>query len=145
MLSGLLRQLEHLADLLTNIQKALGLYLERKRAAFPRFYFVGDEDLLEIIGNAKDPLKIQRHMNKMFAGIVALEMTGGATSDDDGEVKSKVEGADEQEVKVSFHLHEVYGVRRLVSACFSSLHLVAPSSPSSPTCTYLHLLAPTCT
>jgi hypothetical protein len=46
--------MERLADLLAKIQKALGEYLERQRSAFPRFYFVGDEDLLEIIGNSKD-------------------------------------------------------------------------------------------
>lgn len=48
------RTLEKLAEMLTKIQKALGEYLERQRSAFPRFYFVGDEDLLEIIGNSKD-------------------------------------------------------------------------------------------
>ena len=47
------RNLERLGDLLAKIQKALGEYLERERSAFPRFYFVGDEDLLEIIGNSK--------------------------------------------------------------------------------------------
>ena len=31
------RQLERLADLLNKIQKALGEYLERERASFPRF------------------------------------------------------------------------------------------------------------
>ena len=40
--------------MLAKIQKALGDFLEDQRAAFPRFYFVGDEDLLEIIGNTKD-------------------------------------------------------------------------------------------
>lgn len=44
--------LERLADLLGKIQKALGEYLEKERSSFPRFYFVGDEDLLEIIGIA---------------------------------------------------------------------------------------------
>ena len=51
---GVQKSLERLADLLAKIQKALGEYLERERPAFPRFYFVGDEDLLEIIGNSKD-------------------------------------------------------------------------------------------
>ncbi|KAL0081796.1 dynein heavy chain [Phycomyces blakesleeanus] len=63
------KSLERLADLLSKIQKALGEYLERERASFPRFYFVGDEDLLEIIGNSKDILRIQKHFKKMFAGI----------------------------------------------------------------------------
>jgi len=68
------RSLERLADLLNKIQKALGEYLEKERMAFPRFYFVGDEDLLEIIGNANDTLRIEKHLRKMFAGISGLVM-----------------------------------------------------------------------
>ncbi|GAM24388.1 hypothetical protein SAMD00019534_075630 [Acytostelium subglobosum LB1] len=64
--------MERLAELLGKIQKALGEYLERQRAAFARFYFVGDEDLLEIIGNSKDIVKIQKHFKKMFAGLANL-------------------------------------------------------------------------
>ena len=51
--AGAQRILERLADMLAKIQKALGEYLERERSSFPRFYFVGDEDLLEILGNSK--------------------------------------------------------------------------------------------
>jgi dynein heavy chain 1 len=29
-------------------------YLEQQRAEFSRFYFVGDDDLLEIVGNSKE-------------------------------------------------------------------------------------------
>src|ERR1051325_7476192 len=63
------KSLERLSDLLSKIQKALGEYLERERSSFPRFYFVGDEDLLEIIGNSKDVVRFQKHFKKMFAGI----------------------------------------------------------------------------
>lgn len=66
------RSLERLADLLNKIQKALGEYLERERVSFPRFYFVGDEDLLEIIGNSNDTLRVAKHLRKMFAGISGL-------------------------------------------------------------------------
>jgi dynein heavy chain 1 len=66
--------LERLADILAKIQKALGEYLERERSSFPRFYFVGDEDLLEILGNSKDLVRIQKHLKKMFAGIMAVEV-----------------------------------------------------------------------
>ncbi|KAJ7102434.1 dynein heavy chain protein 1 [Mycena belliarum] len=68
-IQGVQKSLERLADLLNKIQKALGEYLERERSSFPRFYFVGDEDLLEIIGNSKDILRIMKHLKKMFAGI----------------------------------------------------------------------------
>ncbi|EDV24404.1 uncharacterized protein TRIADDRAFT_24890 [Trichoplax adhaerens] len=71
-IQGVQRSLERLADLLGKIQKALGEYLERERASFPRFYFVGDEDLLDIIGNSKNVTKLQKHFKKMFAGVAAL-------------------------------------------------------------------------
>src|SRR6185369_4255731 len=70
-----LKSLERLAELLNKIQKALGEYLERERSSFPRFYFVGDEDLLEIIGNSKDVVRIQKHFKKMFAGISNIILT----------------------------------------------------------------------
>ena len=44
-----------------------------QRSGFARFYFVGDDDLLEIIGNSKDVKAVQRHFTKMYAGITALE------------------------------------------------------------------------
>ncbi|CAG10419.1 unnamed protein product, partial [Tetraodon nigroviridis] len=71
-LKGVQRSLERLADLLGKIQKALGEYLERERSSFPRFYFVGDEDLLEIIGNSKNVAKLQKHFKKMFAGVSSI-------------------------------------------------------------------------
>ena len=74
-ISGVQKSLERLAELLNKIQKALGEYLERERISFPRFYFVGDEDLLEIIGNSNDTLRISKHFRKMFAGLSGLLMT----------------------------------------------------------------------
>ncbi|KXS20765.1 hypothetical protein M427DRAFT_130976 [Gonapodya prolifera JEL478] len=78
-ITNIQKSMERLADLLSKIQKALGEYLERERTAFPRFYFVGDEDLLEIIGNAKDILRIQKHFKKMFAGVAQLLLNEDAT------------------------------------------------------------------
>ena len=60
-------------------QKALGEYLERERESFPRFYFVGDEDLLEIIGNSKNIARLQKHFKKMFAGITAILLNEDST------------------------------------------------------------------
>uniref|UniRef100_A0A1I8II96 Dynein heavy chain, cytoplasmic n=1 Tax=Macrostomum lignano TaxID=282301 RepID=A0A1I8II96_9PLAT len=74
------KQLERLADLLAKIQKSLGEYLERQRASFARFYFVGDEDLLEIIGNSKNVHRLQKHFKKMFAGVHTLKLDEEATT-----------------------------------------------------------------
>ena len=73
---------EKLKTALERIQKALYNFLEKQRQNFARFYFIGDEDLLEIIGNSRDVNKITRHFNKMFAGMNSLlcedgdELTG---------------------------------------------------------------------
>lgn len=71
-IQGLQKTLERLSDFLQKIQKALGDYLETQRQAFARFYFIGDDDLLDIIGNSKDVTNVQRHFPKMYAGIVSL-------------------------------------------------------------------------
>ena len=71
-IQNLQQNLERFSDMLNKIQKALGDYLEKQRQSFARFYFVGDEDLLEIIGNSKDVRQVQRHLPKMFAGITSL-------------------------------------------------------------------------
>ncbi len=68
-IQGLQKTLERFSEMLAKIQKALGEYLENQRSSFARFYFVGDEDLLEIIGNSKEIRMVQRHFPKMFAGI----------------------------------------------------------------------------
>ncbi|KAJ3856829.1 dynein heavy chain protein 1 [Lentinula lateritia] len=78
-IQGIQKSLERLADLLNKIKKALGEYLERERSSFPRFYFVGDDDLLEIIGNSKDILRIMKHLKKMFAGISTIKLDDDLT------------------------------------------------------------------
>lgn len=64
---------------LEKVQKALLDYLEKQRQAFPRFYFIGDEDLLEIIGNSKDVGGVQNYFSKMFAGISFVQSENGGT------------------------------------------------------------------
>ena len=44
---------------------------------FPRFYFIGDDDLLEILGQATNPVVIQSHLKKLFAGIHHVEFDEG--------------------------------------------------------------------
>ncbi len=44
-----------------------------------RFYFVGDEDLLEIIGNSKNVAKLQKHFKKMFAGVSSILLNEDST------------------------------------------------------------------
>lgn len=60
-----LDQLRSLSEQLEVCQKSLSEYLDTKRCAFPRFYFISDDELLAILGTS-DPTSVQEHMLKLF-------------------------------------------------------------------------------
>ncbi|XP_060895064.1 dynein axonemal heavy chain 10 [Labrus mixtus] len=88
-----LTDLQNLSDGLERCQKSLNDYLDSKRNAFPRFFFISDDELLSILGSS-DHTCVQEHMIKMYDNIASLrfdvesngETVAGAMVSAEGEV-----------------------------------------------------------
>ena len=52
---GLVEQFQNNNALLDQIQKCLEAYLESKRVIFSRFYFLSNDELLEILAQTRNP------------------------------------------------------------------------------------------
>lgn len=67
-------QLAAVSSLLAEAQHALGEYLEGCRAKFARFYFVGDDDLLYVLGASGDAVahRLSPYLGKMFQALDAV-------------------------------------------------------------------------
>jgi dynein heavy chain len=73
---GRFEALNALSERLDQCQKSLTDYLDTKRNAFPRFFFLSDDELLSVLGSS-DPTSIQIHMLKLFDNVKTLTFGRG--------------------------------------------------------------------
>uniref|UniRef100_A0A4W6G4C0 Dynein axonemal heavy chain 17 n=1 Tax=Lates calcarifer TaxID=8187 RepID=A0A4W6G4C0_LATCA len=69
---GLFGKLEDIQSRLSLCEKALAEYLDTKRLAFPRFYFISSADLLDILSNGTNPHQVQKHLSKLFDNMAKM-------------------------------------------------------------------------
>ncbi|XP_063823750.1 cytoplasmic dynein 2 heavy chain 1-like [Ostrinia nubilalis] len=77
--------LDSISEQLHACQSALNLYIDEKRSIFPRLYFMSDDDLLELLGQARAGAEgreavMQTHLKKLFPGITGVRLGPGDLS-----------------------------------------------------------------
>ncbi|CAB3241783.1 unnamed protein product [Arctia plantaginis] len=70
--SRLLDSLVEARHLLDVVYRGLYCYMELKRLRFPRFFFLSDDELLEILSQSRNPRAVQPHLRKCFENIAKV-------------------------------------------------------------------------
>lgn len=73
---GIMETLKLVLASLNLIRSSLNDFLEKQRTYFPRFYFLGNEELLKIIGCRGDVSSISKYMPKLYGSISSLVVAG---------------------------------------------------------------------
>jgi len=106
------------------VQKGLTDYLGKKRAAFARFYFLSDDELLEILSQTKEVRKVRSHLRKVFEAIADLDFkmddTMVAMMSAEGEKIEFVRRVDPKDRNVEFWMGDVE--RQMVASVGYAFH-----------------------
>lgn len=67
------RSLRNILESLKRVVGALNGYLESQRERFPRLYFLGNEDLLQLMGASQNLYQASHHLGKIYGGVSSLK------------------------------------------------------------------------
>ncbi|KAK2709809.1 hypothetical protein QYM36_013474, partial [Artemia franciscana] len=87
---NLLKKLQEALHSLQDIQRGLDEYLDKKRVFFPNFYFLSNDELLEILSKTKDPKMVEPYLKRVFDQINRLEFSSS------GEIVAVYSSSDER-------------------------------------------------
>jgi len=86
---GRLELLQGMWKSLEVCQKALNEYLDQKKNIFPRFFFVSNTALLDILSNGDLPEKVMPYISACFSGISSLELIDSEVQPKKGSIVAK--------------------------------------------------------
>lgn len=108
---GLLEKFTEANKNLEIVQKGLAEYLEKKRSVFARFYFLSNDELLEILSQTKEVRNVRPHLRKVFENMSDLEFKDDDTIHSmysaEGENVAFVKKVDPRERNVEFWMGDV--------------------------------------
>ena len=70
---GISSYFTHCSKDFEDILKGLRSYLNSKRRFFPRFYFLSDDEILDIMSHSSSTHIIEKHLHKCFYAIEGLQ------------------------------------------------------------------------
>ncbi|PNH05107.1 Dynein heavy chain 7, axonemal [Tetrabaena socialis] len=70
---GLLGDLQSCNGSFGVIERSLAAYLESKKMLFPRFFFLSNDELIEVLSEAKEPAHVQPFAKKIFEAVSEFE------------------------------------------------------------------------
>eukprot|EP00946_MAST-07B_sp_MAST-7B-sp1_P001405 g1405.t1 len=71
---GLFDLLESVESRLNLCKRSLMDFLDQKRTQFPRFYFMSEADLLDVLSNGATPSKIVHHVTKIYLKVKQINL-----------------------------------------------------------------------